>query len=606
MIRIGLLINKQQLDTNMEVIRTKLREKVDIINQLVVDFSTYGKQESTSQALEVLKGYANNEIPDMLNRLRDVFNTIIDKTYKIQDRYEQLCGNCSLNEVDLENNIEILDKILKRTEETKYQLLKVEVISTEQINQQIEDIKELKMLYQDKLDGLLEFDRFSTDIFYDESQEIVRITEDLRSLSSSLESPFISTGLFFDRTNIVLDKLQNENQVQASKLSLEEQEQILGISYEDFCSLYNEMYGFDKQDIYYIWVIKVGIYQRYGPDEGEFYFNYVMGRIYYNPDASSKDETIGRGFDTIIGDLDGATSSETDMKNFLKEISGLEDEEINRVYFRIRLQHTLCNEEMSIPERNLTDSDSNMYNWLGNYLKSKSYSTKKVDKIINDLITNGESSIYINELNEAYSFWQSQKELMLGKTDFVHYSITTATILYDGEEVPSFLERIGEGFDDESGWYGDLDGFNLDKVGSMNNIDYKSDLDAENIIFYQKQKNISNLDQARKMYYEELNKGTINRANYFKKNKPEVLDFVIEKGIGNYQDEKLENVVPPVITSPEGQQAYNNYMNGLCEEYKQEYLQLPFEEKIKYIPEYARNFVYSLYSDSNELVENVL
>lgn len=606
MIRIGLLVNKEQLDTNMEVIRNGLREKVDIINQLLVDFSAYGKQESTSQALEVLKGYANNEIPDMLNRLSGVFNSLINKTYKIQDRYEQLCGNCSLNEVDLENNIEIADKLLNRTEEIKYQLQRVDVISTEQVNQQIEDIKELRMLYQEKLDGLLEFNRYSTDIFYDENQEIVRITDDLRSLSSKLESPSLPFGLLFDRINTIVGKLEKTNQVKANKLSLEEQEQILGISYEDFCSLYKEMYGFEQEDIYYIWVIKVGIYQRYGPDEGEFYFNYVMGRIYYNSDAEFIDSIIGLGFDNIIGDLDGVTSSEEDMKKFLEEVSGLNDKEINQVYYRIRLQHTLCSEEISIPERNLTNSDSTMYNWFRNYLESKSYSTKDIDKIIDDLSTNGESSIYINELNEAYSFWHSQKESMLGKTDFVHYSVTTATILYDGEEVPSILEYVGEGFDDESGWYGDLDGFSFDKIGTMNNVDYKSDLDAENIIFYQKEKNISNLEQARKMYYDELNKGTINRASYFKKNKPEAFDFVIAKGIGNYIDEKLEYFVPPTITSPEGQKAYNDYMNSLCEEYKQEYLQLPFEEQIKYIPEYARDFAYSLYSDSNELVENVL
>ena len=515
MIRIGLLINKQQLDTNMEVIRTKLREKVDIINQLVVDFSTYGKQESTSQALEVLKGYANNEIPNMLNRLSDVFNTIIDKTYKIQDRYEQLCGNCSLNEVDLENNIEILDKILKRTEETKYQLLKVEIISTEQINQQIEDIKELKMLYQDKLDGLLEFDRFSTDIFYDESQEIVRITKDLRSLSSNLESPFISTGLFFDRTNIVLDKLQNENQENKFNISTPEQEQILGITYDEFEKLYSEQYGFTKDEIFILWKIKYRIRMVYkNPEEAEQVFSELIGMMRYHKGIS------GIGWKKVLGNK---FSSEKKIKEFLTETIGLFDEEANLIY-------------------------------------------ESVNK-------------------------QNDEE---GKNGFAHSRITMATILKDNENT-FILDRYRDGFDDEAGWYGDAFGI-IDKP-SLNNNDYKSDLDTVNILEFKKElehngENVT-FDQATNIYYERLSTGQLNRATYFKKVRPDVLEHIYNTSFNNYIDK----------ISPKTAEARAIFETNVVPEEREKFDALPPEKKLEHLDyESQRKFAMSLIKDNNELI----
>lgn len=530
MIRIGLLVNKEQLDTNMEVIRNGLREKVDIINQLLVDFSVYGKQESTSQALEVLKGYANNEIPDMLNRLRDVFNTIIDKTYKIQDRYEQLCGNCSLNEVDLENNIEILDKILKRTEETKYQLLKVEVISTEQINQQIEDIKELKMLYQDKLDGLLEFDRFSTDIFYDESQEIVSITEDLRSLSSSLESPFISTGLFFDRTNIVLDKLLNENQENEFNISTPEQEQILGITYNEFAKTHLEVYGFSNDDILILWEIREQMYRLYdSPKEAEQKYCELIGMMVYHEGLS------GLGWENVLG---GEFGTKESIISFISKKLKLGDEKANKIFDSVINQHD------------------------------------QVDKI-----------------------------------DFAHNKITMATILEDSEN-GLFLEKYGDGFDDESGWYGDVFGlsglYNKFEPISINNSDYQADLDSVNILKLKEDMEEKGMcysyDQITNIYYEMVSSGELNRAEYFKQNRPDVYNHVMSSGESKYISNRIKNDNNPPIpfSSPD---ANRNYNKEIEEKYRKEYESLSDREKIEWMDNPVKSFAWSLYTNSNEYIE---
>lgn len=515
MIRIGLLVNKEQLDTNMEVIRNGLREKVDIINQLLVDFSAYGKQESTSQALEVLKGYANNEIPDMLNRLSGVFNSLINKTYKIQDRYEQLCGNCSLSEVDLENNIEIADKLLKRTEEIKYQLQRVDVISTKQVNQQIEDIKELRRLYQEKLDGLLEFNRYSTDIFYDENQEIVLITDDLRSLSSKLENPSLPFGLLFDRINIVVDRLQDENIEDKFKISTPEQEEILGITYDKFEKLYSEQYGFSKDEISILWNIKYRIGMVYeNPEEAEQVFSELIGMMRYNQGFD------GLGWQMVLGNKFG---SKKKIINFLTKTLGLYEGEANFIY---------------------------------------------------------ES---VNNQNDVE-----------GKIGFAHSRITMATILEDNEN-PFVLDRFGDGFDDEAGWYGDA--FGLIESPSLNNNDYKSDLDSVNILEFKKElehngENVT-FDQASSIYYERLSKGELNRATYFKKVRPDVLEYIFDTAFNSYIDK----------ISPKTPEARENFEIYVVPEEREKFDALPPEKKIEHLDyEAQRKFAMSLIKDSNELI----
>lgn len=589
----GLFINKESLDNNMNLIRETLKQKIEVINHLQEQLTEYSNLDSTSQAIEVLKTYAKEDIYNNFNQMVEVFNSIINKTYLIQDRYEQLCGNCSLDEEELEENINKLNKVIKIVENVKYNLDYIDLFDTLPFNQYIINLNDLKQMYQNKLDGLLEFNQYTLNIFNEEIEKLSIIANNLDRLTNKLENPFSSIDLELTKANSMFVKI---NSKEIKDLTLEEE--LLGISQKEFIELYKEMYGFNDTDIEVLWQLKVGIYNCYGKENGEFYFNYIMGRMYYNPDSAGTDYWVGKGFDVILGDLDELTFDTSSFKSFLAKISGLKIEQINDIYYKIRLQHTLCGGIESIPNRDFT-AGSPMFVWLDKYLTSKSYSIEKINEIKDNLAKYGENSSYISILNEAYNFWNNEASRMSGKMDFVHYSITTATVLCPDEK-SYFLEQVGEGFDDESGWYGDVYGFNLSMEGSINQIDYISDLDAENIVSYMKENNISSLDVARQKYLENIKNGSLNRAEYFKKNNPEVLDFIMEEALNNYTAEKNRNNVPPSFTSPEAQRAYND---SLKQKNRLEFEKLSCDEKMKYVKNNAKDFAYSLLTNRNELID---
>lgn len=589
----GLFINKESLDNNMNLLRETLKQKIEVINNLQEQLTEYSNLDSTSQAIEVLKTYAREDINNCFNQMVEVFNSIINKTYLIQDRYEQLCGNCSLDEDELEENINKLNKVIRIVEDVKYNLDYIDLFDTLPLNQYIIDLNDLKQMYQNKLDGLLEFNQYTNNIFNEEIDKLAIIANNLDRLTNKLENPFSSIDLELTKANSMFVKINSKD---IKELTLEEE--LLGISQKEFIELYKEMYGFNDTDIEVLWQLKVGIYNRYGKENGEFYFNYIMGRMYYNPDSAGTDYWVGKGFDVILGNLDELTFDTSSFKIFLAEISGLKIEQINDIYYKIRLQHTLCGGIESIPNRDFT-AGSPMFVWLDKYLTSKSYSIEKINEIKDNLAKYGENSSYISILNEAYNFWNNEASRMSGKMDFVHYSITTATVLCPDEK-SYILEQVGKGFDDESGWYGDVYGFNQSMEGSINQIDYISDLDAENIVSYMKENNISSLDVARQKYLENIKNGSLNRAEYFKKNNPEVLDFIMEEALNNYIAEKNRNNVPPSFTSPEAQKAYND---SLKQKYRLEFEKLSCDEKMKYVRNNVKDFAYSLLTNRNELID---
>ena len=71
---------------------------------------------------------------------------------------------------------------------------------------------------------------------------------------------------------------------------------------------------------------------------------------------------------------------------------------------------------------------------------------------------------------------------------------------------------------DRMGWAGDIYGVPTEEGSSINNPDYKSDLDAVNInAMLESDDNLSIMD-AKEQYYGNLEKGEINRANEFLRN----------------------------------------------------------------------------------------
>ena len=578
----GLFINKESLDNNMNLIRETLKQKIEVINYLQEQLIEYSNLDSTSQAIEVLKAYAKEDINNCFNQMVEVFNSIINKTYLIQDRYEQLCGNCSLDEDELEENINKLNKVIRIVEDVKYNLDYIDLFDTLPLNQYIIDLNDLKQMYQNKLDGLLEFNQYTNNIFNEEIDKLAIIANNLDRLTDKLENPIEGIDLELTKTNSMFMKINNE---EIKELTLEEQEKLIGISKEEFSKLYQDIYGFNKEDIRILWDVKVSCFQKYGKEEGEYQFNYLMGRIFYNGDE------IGKANDLILGSYGGIFSSEEEIKNFLINELNIDSSDVNYIYYRIRLQHILCDPNKSIPSLD----DDELISWLEKYLISQSYSTEEITVILNDISINKEKSSYINIVIQAQDYWNSTKEQMQGKIDYTHYSITTATILTDKDKNDFFL---GQGIDDEAGWYGDV--FGIANPGSLNNEDYISDLDSENIIAYKQKYNIDSLEEAKQKYYIDLNSNKLNRATFFKQNRPDAYQHVMESGLETYVYQKTKNKIPPGFLSPE---AYENYIKGLKDSYRSEYEKLSIEEKINYMNSPADSFAWSLYNDSNVYLE---
>ena len=117
--------------------------------------------------------------------------------------------------------------------------------------------------------------------------------------------------------------------------------------------------------------------------------------------------------------------------------------------------------------------------------------------------------------DEFGKLWDEQINSFKEKTDFAHQYITMATHLYDK---PRLADIMGgnKKTNAMSGWLGDTTNV-ADVRPSIGNDDYKADLDAVNITSIMEKDNISFIKASNK-YYKNLENGTYNRAEEFKKN----------------------------------------------------------------------------------------
>ena len=203
---------------------------------------------------------------------------------------------------------------------------------------------------------------------------------------------------------------------------------------------------------------------------------------------------------------------------------------------------------------------------------------------------------------------------MSNKTDYTHQMINIATILHKDDKL-----RLGQmtiqnlhgenGWDDESGWYGDVFGisvYGLQVIGSsLNNSDYISDLDAVNILELKKQlsvneKNVS-LTEAQNLYYQKINSGEINRANYFKNVRPDVMETLKKQAFEDYFSKKYGS--PVSFASPEANENYANELQKLRDQAIKEFNMMDDNQQISYLKNPIQyNFAKSLLNNSNEYV----
>lgn len=275
-------------------------------------------------------------------------------------------------------------------------------------------------------------------------------------------------------------------------------------------------YGFDDKTSRIIVKLKRNIYKdsRIKDDEKDYVLTRLLGRLVYGHEENSLLNQTMWNNTAGFGQLESQVPEfALKIKGQFKKYGDLTDSEYNYLKYKVRIQH---GDYSPLSDDNRLNYKKNMEVAIGHTLTEKEF----------------------NKL------WNNQVDSFKSKTDFAHQYITMSTHLY---RRPRFADLIGgrEKTNDISGWLGDTTSAAGDPP-SIGNDDYKADLDSVNITSLMKKNNISFIEASNK-YYNNLENGTYNRAEEFKKNIPlnKVEDKIFEQLRVYYVDKDNRPVSKP-------------------------------------------------------------
>lgn len=275
-------------------------------------------------------------------------------------------------------------------------------------------------------------------------------------------------------------------------------------------------YGFDDKTSRIIVKLKRNIYKdsRIKDDEKDYVLTRLLGGLVYGHEENSLLNQTMWNNTAGFGQLESQVPEFTlKIKGQFKKYGDLTDSEYNYLKYKVRIQH---GDYSPLSDDNRLNYKKNMEVAIGHTLTEKEF----------------------NKL------WNNQVDSFKSKTDFAHQYITMSTHLY---RRPRFADLIGgrEKTNDISGWLGDTTSAAGDPP-SIGNDDYKADLDSVNITSLMKKNNISFIEASNK-YYNNLENGTYNRVEEFKKNIPlnKVEDKIFEQLRVYYVDKDNRPVSKP-------------------------------------------------------------
>lgn len=275
-------------------------------------------------------------------------------------------------------------------------------------------------------------------------------------------------------------------------------------------------YGFDDKTSRIIVKLKRNIYKdsRIKDDEKDYVLTRLLGGLVYGHEENSLLNQTMWNNTAGFGQLESQVPEfALKIKGQFKKYGDLTDSEYNYLKYKVRIQH---GDYSPLSDDNRLNYKKNMEVAIGHTLTEKEF----------------------NKL------WNNQVDSFKSKIDFAHQYITMSTHLY---RRPRFADLIGgrEKTNDISGWLGDTTSAAGDPP-SIGNDDYKADLDSVNITSLMKKNNISFIEASNK-YYNNLENGTYNRAEEFKKNIPlnKVEDKIFEQLRVYYVDKDNRPVSKP-------------------------------------------------------------
>ena len=406
--------------------------------------------------------------------------------------------NDSLKQSELERAIE----------DTKSQIAFNERLLNEHFEQDAVDLREVSNLQdkissyrkiqhdlEEKLRKLLAFNAKSPS-FFQEIESLKNAVDQGMAIANKSWSPFSKTFSIPKRedmgwTDIIEGKWEEKDYSQDD------------LNYKESLKV---QYGFDDKTSRIIVKLKRNIYKdsRIKDDEKDYVLTRLLGGLVYGHDENDLLNKF-MWFHTAGGgklDLRDPTFG-LSIKEQLKKYGDLTDSEYNYLKYKVRIQQAN----------------------YGNFAVIKEKYSNRLFEFKNNMET---ALGYKISDGEFEALWNKQIDAFKGKTDFSHQYITMATHLYGRLRLADFKGGY-ENTNDMSGWLGDTT--NIAEVEpSIGNDDYKADLDSVNITSIMKKDNIGFIEASNK-YYNNLENGTYNRAEEFKKNIPlnKVEDKIFEQ-----------------------------------------------------------------------------
>ena len=389
--------------------------------------------------------------------------------------------NDSLKQSELERAIEDTKSQIafnERLLNEHFEQDKVDLREVSNLQDKISSYRKIQHDLEEKLRKLLAFNAKSPS-FFQEIESLKNAVDQGLAIANKSWSPFSKTFSIPSRedmgwTDIIEGKWEEKDYSQDD------------LKYKESLKV---QYGFDDKAARIIVKLKRNIYKdsRIKDDEKDYVLTRLLGGLSYdlNPSIEGWFEKsmwqatagIGKNFGDNLMDI------ETQLKAYLN----LTNEEYEYLRYKVRIQHGNYGYYDSID---------------GEYLESYKNS---METALNRKITE----------DEFEKLWNEQIDSFKGKTDFAHQYITMATHLYGKSRVPDILGGH-DNTNNMSGWLGDTTNV-ADVNPSIGNDDYKADLDSVNITSIMKKDNISFIEASNK-YYNNLENGTYNRAEEFKKN----------------------------------------------------------------------------------------
>ena len=506
----------------------QIEDKLSELKSFVDDDS------STSITLSVLKESVNRQVIVNLEKIIEIFSQIKLKLNQVKEYYLSCCGEMSLDENDLIDNIKCVKQIISYYEDLEHSLHSTpEVNARQDVAQILDQLHQLNNLYQNKIDSMYEFEQTIAHIFDNEIEELREIQLNMSELKALGGNPLIN---ILSMSKVSKHELTGEQiQEKLKSMTLAEQEKLIGSSYDDFKNLYISQYGFNDEEIQILWKIKMSIAIRYDNGDGlldatelkrvDLEYMRLMGRITYNSSSDSTsypwDIVVGQPDSSALHKLYQDTQYKTPipltsdiLKDYLMTDLGLSKQETDFIYYRIRIQNQAPGVDVDFSPK--SDKPEDIQNAkqpfdrnLRKYLESLNISNDEINRILNQ-------DFYSDDYQKVYNNW---KQMVLdkkkAKVDFSHFQIT---MLANELDHPQWIK-------DYAGWKGDLYGYPLYGKPSCPELDLYSDIDALNIIKLKNEKGLSQTE-AERLYYQQINSGEINRTDYFFENNSHVIDQI--------------------------------------------------------------------------------